>query len=329
MTDPSADARVATRSLPISRIEFPVDWPPGHVAAYLISGPEPVLIDSGMAGEPSRETLVDSLNEHGYVPADIDHLVFTHPHVDHLGQAGTVIEAGDPTVYAPAGVERRFSRDLDDLAGTVTRNATAAGLEGDQRDGVVERATESLRRDRSLLPPEAVDTWVEDGRTIEVGDVALRGIHTPGHQADHLCYETTIDGERVLFSGDMAIKPFRSVAIHVGLDDGVEESIGAFYRALDRLQDLEIDRVFPGHGPAHRDYADSLDRSVASLDRLLETTIESLHGGASTAADVAGRRRGRELVYLLPETVGALSHLEAGGRVTSRVANGVKYFDPK
>ncbi len=329
MTDSSADSGVATCSFPVNRLEFPVDWPPGHVAAYLITDSEPVLIDAGMAGEPSRETLVASLDERGYAPAEIDHLVLTHPHVDHLGQAGAVIEAGDPTVYAPAGVEGRLSRDPDDLAKAVTRNATAAGLSGDQRDSVVERATASLRRDRSLLPPEVVDTWINDGQTIEVGDVALRAIHTPGHQADHLCYEAGIDDERVLFSGDMAIKPFRSVAIHVGLDDGVEESIGAFYRGLDRLQDLEIDRVFPGHGPAHREYDASLDRSVASLDRLLETTVESLHDGASTAAEVADRRSGRELVYLLPETVGALAHLEEGGRVTARLVDGVNHYDPQ
>lgn len=329
MTDSPVDTGIATRTLPVSRLEFPVDWPPGHVAAYLLTGEEPVLIDSGMAGEPGRETLLEALDEHGYPPAEIEHLVLTHPHVDHLGQAATVIEAGDPTVYAPAGVERRFSRDTDDLARAVTRNATAAGLSGDLRDSVVERATESLRRDRSLLPSDAVDAWVEDGQTVEIGDVTLRAIHTPGHQADHLCYETRFDDERVLFSGDMAIKPFRSVAIHVGLDDGVEESIGAFYRALDRLQGLEIDRVFPGHGPTHREYADSLDRSVASLDRLLETTVESLHNGATTAAEIADRRRGRELVYLLPETVGALAHLEADGRVTSHLADGVRHYQPK
>lgn len=329
MTDSPSESRAATRQRRVHRLEFGVDWPPGHVAAYLVTGDEPVLIDTGMAGDRGRETLTAALEGHGLGAGDIDHLVLTHPHVDHLGQAATVVEAGDPQVYVPAGVETRFSRDIDDLRSTVERNATAAGVTGEAREGVIEKAVESLRRDRALLPNEMVDRWVEDGASINVGEVSLDAIHTPGHQADHLCYQAGVGDERVLFSGDMAIKPFRSVAIHVGLDDGVEESIGAFYTALDRLGDLDIDRVFPGHGPVHDDFAGSIDRSVRSLDRLLESSLEALRDGASTAAEVADRRQGRDLVYLLPETVGALAYLEATGRAIAHMDGGVRRYDPR
>jgi len=329
MTDSPSEPRAATRQRAVHRLEFGVDWPPGHVAAHLIDGDEPVLIDTGMAGDGGRETLLEELADHDLGADDIQHLVLTHPHVDHLGQAATVIEAGDPQVYVPAGVETRFSRDIGDLRSTVERNATAAGVAGKARGRVIDKAVESLRRDRELLPRDAVDRWVEDGASINLGDLVLEAIHTPGHQADHLCYRSTIDEGRVLFSGDMAIKPFRSVAIHVGLDDGVEESIGAFYTALDRLGALEIDRVFPGHGPDHDDFVGSIERSVRSLDRLLETSLEALRDGASTAAEVADRRQGRDLVYLLPETVGALAYLEATGRAISHLDDGIRRYDPR
>lgn len=329
MTDAPSDPGPPSLSLPIHRIEVPVAWPPEHVAAYLLAGPEPALVDTGMAGDRCRAALRTALEDHGLGVADIDHLVLTHPHVDHLGQASTAIEAGDPTVYVPAGVEGRFARAADDLRDAVEKNARAAGLSDEALGEVVDRSVESLRRDRSLLPPEAVDTWVADGQTIDLAGVSLEAIHTPGHQADHLCYRTTLDGERLLFSGDMAIKPFRSVAIHVGLDDGVEEGIGAYYSALDRLDDLDVDQVFPGHGPVHREFTAAVTRSERSLDRLLETCLAALRDGATTAAAVADRRQGRDLVYLLPETVGALAYLEATGRAISHLDSGTRRYDPR
>lgn len=329
MTDSPPEAGAATRSLPVHRLEFPVDWPPEHVAAYLVAGTEPTLIDTGMAGESGRAALVAALGEFDLAIDDIAHLVLTHPHVDHLGQAGAVIEAGDPTVYVPAGVRQRFERDIDELRAAVERNARAAGLDGETLAAVVDRAAESLRRDRALLPSETVDAWIADGETLDIGGLRVEAIHTPGHQADHLCYRSTLEGERVLFSGDMAIQPFRSVAIHVGLDDGVDESIAAFYEALDRLLPLEIDRVFPGHGPVHGAYEESLNRSIASLDRLVETSLAALRDGASTAAAVADRRQGRDLVYLLPETVGALAYLEATGRAISTIDDGIRRYEPR
>ena len=30
----------------VHRLVFDVDWPPGHVACYLVDGPEPILVDA-------------------------------------------------------------------------------------------------------------------------------------------------------------------------------------------------------------------------------------------------------------------------------------------
>jgi glyoxylase-like metal-dependent hydrolase (beta-lactamase superfamily II) len=220
----------------VHRIEFDVDWPPGHVAAYLLDTPEPTLIDTGMTGERAGDRLEGVLTAAGYDLANVAHLVLTHPHVDHVGQVPTVIERADPTVYAPVGVRERLGRDPDDLARQVEANATAAGLEGTERDRAIGMARDSLERSRRLLPPAAVDRWVgeDENDAITIGDVAFETIPTPGHQADHRCFETTIEGERVLFAGDTVLAPFRPVLLHVGLDRGVREGLPAFERTLDR-----------------------------------------------------------------------------------------------
>jgi glyoxylase-like metal-dependent hydrolase (beta-lactamase superfamily II) len=311
----------------IHRIEIDVDWPPGHVAAYLIDGSEPTLVDAGMAGEAAAEAFAAGLADADCALADIDHLVLTHPHVDHIGQVGALLDAGAPTVYAPAGARARLNRDSDDLGETIRRHARLAGIRGEILDTVVEQSVNSLERNRSLLDPDAVDSWIADGDTIDVGGYEFKAIHTPGHQADHLCYDAEIDGEPTLFSGDILLEPFRSVMIHTGLDDGVEDAVPAFFGALDRLDALGARRVLPGHGSTHNRLHEIATRSRESIEKMLAEATEAVAETETTVLDLAQQRAGdRDFHYVLPEVYGALAHLDAEGEIDSRLEDDVRYY---
>ncbi len=321
------DARERSEAAVVERIEGNVDWPPGNVAAYLIDCSEPILIDAIMTGEGAREELETGLAERDLTVADIEHLVITHPHVDHVGQVPAIVAEADPTVYAPKGVDERFDRDPDALEATVERNATAAGLRGEYLEKAVEMSVESLERDSSLLPSERVDHWVPRDGEIEVGPFIFETTHTPGHQADHLVYRTDVDGESVLFAGDTALETFRPVAMHVGFDDGYEEAIDAYYTALDRLAEIDADRVCTGHDPAHTDLQGAVADDRESLDRLMEKTADLLEDEGKTAVDVAFERSGsRDMRYLVIETMSALAKLERDGEAESTTEDGIRQF---
>lgn len=314
----------------VHRLEFPVDWEPGHVAVYLVDGPETVLFDAGTPGDDARKKLRTGLANVGFTPADIDHLVITHPHVDHIGQVETILNAGSPTLYAPASVKQRFARDADTLAAAVETNAQAAGIPDADIESAVEMSVRSLTRNRRLLPPDAVSRWIKPNETISLGGTDYTAVHAGGHQADHLCYATDFGETRALISGDMAIEPFRSIALHVGLDNGVEETIPAFYEGLDRLATLDVDRVYPAHGPVHEEFASAISQSQESLDSLSEWVSEMLDSEVETAAAVAAERIGaeRDRSYMMPESYGMLLWLEQQGIATSTTEAGVKRFSP-
>ncbi|MFT4882229.1 MAG: glyoxylase-like metal-dependent hydrolase (beta-lactamase superfamily II), partial [Salinirussus sp.] len=119
MSSECASGTEGTPSLDgVVRIEFEVDWPPGHAVAWLVDGPEPVLVDAGAPGETATETLADALDTHGYGLGDIDHLVVTHPHSDHVGQVPTLLEAG-ARLYAPGPALEQLRRDPEDLEAAV------------------------------------------------------------------------------------------------------------------------------------------------------------------------------------------------------------------
>jgi glyoxylase-like metal-dependent hydrolase (beta-lactamase superfamily II) len=331
-----SESRLAAGTASVSRIEFEVEFPPGHVACYVVDAGVPVLVDAGMPPERGigghEEAFRDGLARHGHELAGIEHLVVTHPHVDHIGQVPAVLDAAEPTVHVPAGVRERFGRDADALAERVRANAREAGIAGDQLDSAVEMARESLERDRELLPPGAVDHWVDPGETFTVGDLDLTATHTPGHQADHLVYAGDVDGERALLAGDAGIRPFRPVVIHDGLDDGHREAFDAFFDGLDRLAELDPtpDRVYPGHGPIHDALDEVVERDRGSLERRLDGVREQVANGVRTVPGIAMAIAGddRSVRYLLPEAMSAVAHLEREGDIAATVEDGVRYYDP-
>lgn len=316
-----------TEEVDVHRIEIEVDWPPGHVAAYLIEGSEPILVDAGMDGAAAAEEFESGLAETKYALSDIEHLVVTHPHVDHIGHVNALQEAGSPTVYAPEGARDRLNRDPDDLGETIRRHATLAGIRGDMLDTVVEQSVTSLKRNRTLLNPDTVDVWITDDETVSVGEYDFQAIHTPGHQADHLCYDVDRNGEQALFSGDILLEPFRSVMIHAGLDDGVEDAVPAFLGALDRLEELGPRRVLPGHGPEHNRLHETAQRSRENIETMLANARAVVADSETTVLELAQQRAGdRNFHYVLPEVYSALTHLEANGEIRSRVEDGTRYY---
>lgn len=315
-----------SRHIRVHRFEFDVEWAPGHVACYLIDGPEPILIDAAAPGQTGA--FRTALSEFGYSPGDIDHVLITHPHVDHLGEVRTIIEAGDPIVYAPAGCRARLRQDPEQLSNRVRRNCEDAGFSKKQTRRACEKARLSLERNAELLPVDEVDVWIDSTRSVTAGERTVDPISLPGHQADHLSYRLELDGDSLLFAGDMGIQPFRPILIQDGLDDGYRNAFDAFYRSLDRMETIDVDRVYPGHGPIHDDLDSVIERDRKSLDTRLDSVVELVSDGYTTAPEIATVLAGdHDLDYIVPETMSALAHLDANGRLKSKQTNGIRHYN--
>lgn len=317
----------------VHRLETGVEWPPGHAAAYLVTDDEPILVDAGMAGSTARRELLEAFDGRGVRPSAVDHLLVTHVHIDHVGQVGTILELADPTVYAPTAVRTYFERDLETVAAATRRNLVEAGVDDAVLGEAVATFLEIHRGNRDAFPLDAVDVWIGDA-PVEVGTRLFEPIHTPGHHATHHCYGTHLGDERVVFAGDMVVEPFRAAAIDVNFDDGVDEAVDEYFAALERLADCSFDRVYPGHGPIHDRYAETVERTRQDLEERLETCLDRLgaagDGSAVTAFDLVVDRADdtRRRVLMLRETVAALTTLERTGRVRSWVDEEVRLYEP-
>jgi glyoxylase-like metal-dependent hydrolase (beta-lactamase superfamily II) len=95
--------------------------------------------------------------------------------------------------------------------------------------------------DASMLP--SYDDILEHDTVIEVGDLRLRTIHTPGHTAGSMCFK--VEGKPLLFSGDTL---FPGGPGNTKLEGGDFTTI---IRSIDDLLFSPLDAdtiVMPGHG---------------------------------------------------------------------------------
>ncbi|HEX7251213.1 MAG TPA: MBL fold metallo-hydrolase, partial [Burkholderiales bacterium] len=130
-------------------------------------------------------------------------------------------------------------------------------------------------QDASFRP----DVVVENGQRVQLGDIALRAIHTPGHASNHVCY--LLEETRMLFTGDHVMQ---GSTVVINPPDG---DMRAYLASLDKLLREEIAIIAPGHGyligaphqEVRRLIAHRLGREkkvVRALQQLGEASLEEL-----------------------------------------------------
>lgn len=104
------------------------------------------------------------------------------------------------------------------------------------------RVAKMVYKDAGL--PEDVEN-LGDGDVIEGDGVTLVALHTPGHASDHLCYY--LPQEKAVFTGDVVLGGSTTV---IPAEDG---DLLDYLSSLRRLQSLDVQRIYPAHGPVIED----------------------------------------------------------------------------
>jgi glyoxylase-like metal-dependent hydrolase (beta-lactamase superfamily II) len=155
---------------------------------YVNSGEHRVLVDMG-AGDlfaPKAGKLLDSMKAAGIDPAQIDTVVITHAHPDHIG--GTLDEEGQP-IYANASYY-------------ISKEEWAFWFSEDSLVQAFERHVHIARR--NLEPLRERVHLVEGEAEIVPGICA---IPAPGHTPGHMVVSVSSRGEHLLYIGDTVVHP--------------------------------------------------------------------------------------------------------------------------
>ena len=195
---------------------------------FLIDAEKPCLVDTGW--EPDIAYCAEEVRQilRG---RRLEYIVLTHRHIDHVG--------GAMSFYGEFGGEMLAHEADADALINADQESTGATIFGGR-----------------ILPMPV--SKLAEGREIDLGSgESVRVMHTPGHTVGSMCL---ISGDS-LFSGDTVFADGG-----VGRWDLDTGDYGQLLASVERLSGLDLENIYPGHGPCvEGDAGTHIDLSLRQL----------------------------------------------------------------
>jgi glyoxylase-like metal-dependent hydrolase (beta-lactamase superfamily II) len=235
-----------------------------------------VLVDA--TDSKRGETVASLLREATDSP--VHTVIYTHGHGDHVHGTEDFLLPGqdDPEVIAQENMIDRFERYERTREHNEAINARQFGGAVDLDRNMVAGASEFGFPD---YPPTR--TYADD-LTIEVGDLTFEIHHGRGETDDHswiYCPE-----KDVLCPGDFVI----SAAPNPGNPQKVQRYAREWAEELERIRDLGVGTVCPGHGAPMINEPEAIDErleiTIEYLTTIVDETLASLNNGSPPHVDI-------------------------------------------
>jgi glyoxylase-like metal-dependent hydrolase (beta-lactamase superfamily II) len=224
---------------------------------YLVDGGADGLtvVDTGLPAY--RRQLRPVLNRLGRVPEDVQAVVLTHGHIDHVGAAGAFAGANASVFLHPA--------DAELASNPRTNTSDSSVLPYLLWPGTLAFAGHAVLSGAARPAPMPATVPLEDGQVAEAPGLPLV-THVPGHTDGSCLLEFREHG--VVFVGDLlcTVSPVHGRPAEPQLQTrGSNKDSNRAFASLDRLEGVGASVVLPGHGGPWRD---GVAAAVASARRI-------------------------------------------------------------
>jgi glyoxylase-like metal-dependent hydrolase (beta-lactamase superfamily II) len=191
----------------IKVLRIPTPFQVGRVNCYLIEDEPLTLIDAGPNSGKALVELERQLEALGHRPEDIELLIITHQHIDHLGLADIIAKRSGAEVAA-IDVVVPFVENFGDDAARDDEEAAALM----RRHGISEEVVTALRQVTASFRAWGSKTEVtrplRDGELIAFANRELEVQHRPGHSPSDTVFWD--EERRILVAADHLIKHISS-----------------------------------------------------------------------------------------------------------------------
>jgi glyoxylase-like metal-dependent hydrolase (beta-lactamase superfamily II) len=321
----------------IHRLQIPTPFVVGRVNCYLIEDEPLTLIDTGPNSGKSLDELEQALAAHGRSIEELELIMITHQHMDHLGlleilarRSGADIAALDllgpylEDFRLSVMADDEFSQQIMRRHGIPADLATVLGAVGAAFRAFGSRAH--------------VTRGLRDGDSVVLRDRALQALHRPGHSPSDTVFW---DAERqILIGGDHLLAHISSnPLVSRPLDGSAVAAVGAgrpralvtYIESLLATRELPARLVLPGHGEPIADHRELIDERLQLHRRRAQRILRIIEPRPLTAYEIALEMWGNVAVtqaYLtLSEVLGHLDMLIADGVARERDDGDVSVFE--
>jgi glyoxylase-like metal-dependent hydrolase (beta-lactamase superfamily II) len=303
----------------IHRLQIPTPFAVGRVNCYLIEDEPLTLVDTGPNSGRALDALGNQLAARGHSIDDLELVIVTHQHIDHLGLVEIIVEHSGAEVAA-IGVAAERLANFDADAEAEDRFAVELML----RNGIPEEVTGALRSvSRSFRgwgSRVAVTRPLDDGGEIEFGARTLRVLHRPGHSPSDTVFWD--ERRRILIAADHLLPHISSNPLISRPLDGSPQRTQAlvtYIESMRRTREMPAEIILPGHGEPVLDHVALIDERLAKHERrkekIHELIAEKPRTGYELAQAIWGNVAVTQAFLTLSEVIGHADLLVNEGRV--------------
>ena len=326
------DARALAQRAGIHRIALPTPFLVGRVNCYLIEDEPLTLIDTGPNSGKTLDDLERALAAHNRRIEDLELIVLTHQHMDHLGlleilarRSGAEVAALDLLAPYLADFSRSATAD-DEFAQAIMR-----------RHGVPDDLATVLgslaAAFRAFGSSGRVTRPLHDGGTLQLRDRTLRIFRRPGHSpSDTIFWD---EDRAMVIAGDHLLARISSNPLVSRPLSGPQQprprALLQYMDSLRATRELPARLILPGHGEPILEHAELIDERLRMHRRRAARVLQILDGHPLSAYEIALQMWGNVAVtqaYLtLSEVLGHLDLLVDMGQAAEREADGASVFE--
>jgi glyoxylase-like metal-dependent hydrolase (beta-lactamase superfamily II) len=325
--DPYAPAAEAG----VHRLAIPTPFAVGRVNVYLIEDDPLTLVDAGPNSGTSFDELQRGLRGLGHELEEIELVILTHQHIDHLGLVGLVASHSGAQVAA-IDVAVPFVENFSEEAQADDDFARQVMLRHGIGDDVVTVLQSVSRAFRAWGAAAKVDRVLTDGETIAFRDRSLQVFHRPGHSPTDTVF---LDAERrMLLAADHLLAHISSNPLITRPPDGSDQrpkALVTYMESLAKTREMDLGLVLPGHGDPITEHAKLIDERFSMhrrrADKLHRLISERPRSAYELAQALWGNIAVTQAFLTLSEVLGHTDLLLDAGRVREVEDDGVVRFE--
>jgi glyoxylase-like metal-dependent hydrolase (beta-lactamase superfamily II) len=316
----------------VACLPIPTPFAVGRVNCYLIEDEPLTLIDAGPNSATSLTAMETALAEHGRSVEQIERIVVTHQHIDHIGLVQILAERSGAEVCALDAL----APWLADYRSQMEANDSFAA-EIMLQSGIPQDVVHALRAVsasfRAWGAAAHVTRPLAEGLLLRRASRNWRVLHRPGHSPSDTVFLDEESGE--LFGGDHLIKHISSNPLIsrplTGESGERPKALMTYLDSLRKTREMELSVVYAGHGEPIEDHRELIDERFRMHDRRAEKLYGLIVDRSRNAYELAQAMWGNVAVtqafLTISEVLGHVDLLIDAGRVAENETDGVVSFE--